>query len=77
MTKRMRIRELEFEIKKLQKEKDELQKIVDGEKHKVGVQCIGCANLIETEEYKPFVGTYTARYCKLDCNCNDRVEKTE
>ena len=77
MTKRMKIIELEFEIKKLQKEKDELQKIVDGEKHKTGVQCIGCENLLETEEYRPFTGTYNAKYCKLDFNCKDRVEKTE
>lgn len=74
MSRRSKIKELEQEIEILRKEKANLQKVNDGEKHITGIHCIGCANLVEAEEYTLFVGKYNAKYCKLDFNCNDRVE---
>ena len=74
MSRRSKIKGLEQEIEILRKEKANLQKVVNGEKHITGIHCIGCANLVEVEEYAPFVGTRNVKYCKLDFNCKDRVE---
>ena len=74
MSRRSKIKELEQEIEILRKYTAYLQKIVSGKKHITGVHCIGCANLVEVEEYTPFVGKHKAKYCKLDFNCKDRVE---
>lgn len=74
MSRRSKIKELEQEIETLRKENEYLQKVIDGEKHTTGIHCIGCVNLVETEEYTPFVGKYNVKYCKLDFNCEDRVE---
>lgn len=72
--RRKKIEELEQEIEILRNEKTYLLKIIDGEKHMTGVNCIGCANLVEVEEFTPFIGKHKVKYCKLDFNCNDRVE---
>lgn len=77
MSRRSKIKELEQEIETLRKEKADLQKVIDGEKHMTGIHCIGCANLVEVEKYTPFTGTYNAKYCKLDFNCKDRVENEQ
>ena len=74
MSRRSKIKELEQEIEILRKEKAELHKVIDGEKHMTGVHCIGCANLVEAEEYTLFAGKHNAKYCKLDFSCEDRVE---
>lgn len=74
MSRRSKIKELEQEIEILRKEKADLQKVIDGERHMTGIHCVGCANLVEAEEYTPFVGKHNAKYCKLDFNCKDRVE---
>ena len=77
MSRRSKIKELEQEIEILRKEKADLQKVNDGEKHITGIHCIGCANLVEAEEYTPFVGKHNVKYCKLDFNCKDRVENEQ
>ena len=74
MSRRSKIKELEQEIEILRKEKANLQKVINGEKHITGIHCMGCENLVETEEYTLFVGTHKVKYCKLDFNCKDRVE---
>ena len=77
MSKRSKIKELEQKVETLRKEKENLQKVIDGEKHMTGIHCIGCANLVEEEECTLFMGKYKAKYCKLDFNCNDRVENEQ
>lgn len=77
MSRRIKIKELEQKIEMLRKEKDKLQKVVEGEKHTTGIHCIGCANLGEAEDYVPFAGKYIRKYCKLDFNCKDRVENEQ
>jgi hypothetical protein len=73
MSKAERIRELEYEIKTLKEELKEAKKIINGEKHNVGAQCTGCANLVLVEE-KYLFNTFTEQHCKLDFKCKDRVE---
>ena len=75
MSRRSKIKELEQEIETLRRNNDGLRKIINGEKHKTGAHCIGCANLVETEKTTPFLERYNVKYCKLDFNCKDRVEK--
>lgn len=77
MSRRSKIKELEQEIETLRIEKADLQKVIDGEKHMTGIHCIGCANLVEVEEYPPFVGKHKVKYCKLDFNCKDRVKNED
>jgi hypothetical protein len=77
MSRRSKIKELEQEIENLRKEKENLQKVVNGEKHMTGAHCTSCANLVEVEEYTPFVGKHKVKYCKLDFNCKDRVENEQ
>ena len=77
MSRRSKIKELEQEIEILRKEKANLQKVINGEKHITGIHCMGCANLVETEEYTLFVGKHNAKYCKLDFSCKDRVENEQ
>ena len=77
MSRRSKIKELEQEIGILRKEKNNLQNVINGEKHMTGIHCIGCANLVEAEEYTPFAGKHNVKYCKLDFNCKDRVENEQ
>lgn len=74
MSRRSKIKELEQEIETLREEKANLQKVINGEKHITGIQCMSCVNLVEVEEFTPFVGKHNVKYCRLDFNCKDRAE---
>jgi hypothetical protein len=75
MIKAKKIIELENKIKELNKKLEEAERVITGEKHIPGVHCVGCANLVENEEYSVFEGRKKVKYCKLDFKCADRVEK--
>lgn len=69
-----KIENLEYRLKlyqeseKEQKQKEELQK------HKTGVWCNGCKNLVKEKTWNIVQGTYEEKFCKLKNPCEDRKE---
>lgn len=73
-----KIREQEEKIDKLLEEimsyKQKEQDRKSG-KHKTGIWCNDCKNLLEKVQYNPVSCEYVYRFCKLDCECEDRSEE--
>lgn len=72
-----KIKEQEERIEELlEKIDDYRKKEQDREegKHKTGVWCNGCKNLLTNKYHHPMFGECVDRFCKLDCKCEDRDE---
>lgn len=46
-------------------------------KHKCGIWCNGCENLIQEPSWNAIQGIYNLKFCKLDSDCKDRKEKDD
>lgn len=69
-----KIKEQEEKIEELLEEIDQCKKKEDNDKHKTGIWCNGCKNLLLNEYQHPIFGNCIDRFCKLDCKCEDRKE---
>ncbi len=66
-----KVKELERKIERLESELEiyrEKEKENQNKRHKTGVWCQGCKNLI----INPAIGYFSAQFCMLDNECKDR-----